>query len=72
MADGQEYGEEDPRHHTVKLKEMLNDAALHAREIIEKVADPRGQGLLETTAEVLIGLITAYDNYEQEAETAWR
>lgn len=43
MADGQEYGEEDPRHHTVKLKEMLNDAALHAREIIEKVADPRGK-----------------------------
>lgn len=27
---------------------------------------------LETTAEVLTGLITAYDHYEQKSEAAWR
>jgi hypothetical protein len=72
MTDPQEYPEDDPRHHTLKLKNMLNDTALHAREEIDKIADPRAQALFETTAEVLIGLITACEQYEQKAETAWR
>src|SRR5262249_15342787 len=67
-----EYAEDDPRHHTIKLKNTLNDTVHHAREDIDKIADPRGQVLFETTAEVLVGLITAYEHYEQKAETAWR
>lgn len=70
--DPHEYPEEDPRHHATKLKNMLNDTVVHARDDVEKIADPRGQALFETTAEVLIGLITAYEHYEQQAETSWR
>ena len=43
----------DPRHHTQKIKQMLNDAASHAREDVEKISDPNAQTLLGTTAEVL-------------------
>ena len=32
MADSQQYAHDDPRHHTNKLKGMLNDTAQHARE----------------------------------------
>jgi hypothetical protein len=44
----------------------------HLREDIEKVEEPRAQALFETSAEVLIGLKTAYTHYEEEAEVAWR
>jgi hypothetical protein len=72
MADSQQYAHDDPRHHTNKLKGMLNDTAQHAREDVGKVEDPKAQALFETTAEVLGGLITAYQHYEQRAEPAWR
>jgi hypothetical protein len=72
MTVPQHYGEDDPRHHTAKLKAMLNDTARHAREDIDKIDDPKAQALFETTAEVLIGLMTAYDHYEHKAEPAWR
>jgi hypothetical protein len=31
MTDQVQYAEGDPRHHTLKLKQMLNDTAAHAR-----------------------------------------
>ena len=32
MTDRMQYGENDPRHHTAKLKQMLTDVINHARE----------------------------------------
>jgi hypothetical protein len=72
MTDRQDYAENDPRHHTIKLKSMLDDTRRHAREDVGKTEDPKAQALFETTAEVLTGLITAYDHYEQKSEAAWR
>lgn len=71
MAETRDYHEGDPRHHTVKLKTMLDDALRHAREDIGKIKDPKAQALFEVTAEVLGGLINAYDDYELHAP-AWR
>jgi hypothetical protein len=71
MAEPQEYHEEGPRHHTVKLKAMLEEAREHAREDIGKIKHPKGQALFETTAEVLGGLLNAYSHYELSAP-AWR
>src|SRR6266511_5650963 len=59
MTDRQEYPEDDPRHHTIKLKSMLDDTRRHAREDVGQIEDPKAQALFETTAEVLTGLITA-------------
>jgi hypothetical protein len=51
---------------------MLNDAIEHVREDVGKISDPRGQALFETTAEVLDGLVRAYEDYEARSEEAWR
>jgi len=72
MADRQEFSEDDPRHHTIKLKGMLKDVAEHARDDVDKVDDPRAQALFETTAEVVAGLERAVEHFEQRSESAWR
>ena len=72
MATREQYSESDPRHHTMKIREMLRDVAQHAREDVGKVNDPKAQALFETTAEVLLGLSTAYEHFEQRSEEAWK
>lgn len=64
--------EADPRHHTSKIKGMLNDIVTHLRQDIDRVNEPKAQALFETTAEVLNGLVTAYSHYEQHSERAWK
>ena len=64
--------ESDPRHHTAKIKDMLAEVMQHAREDVPKIDDPKAQALFETTAEVLGGLIKAYDDYERKNEAAWQ
>jgi hypothetical protein len=72
MTDRMQYPESDPRHHTLKIKAMLQDSMQHMREDTGKVSDPKAQALFETSAEVLGGLITAYEHFEQRSEAAWR
>jgi hypothetical protein len=72
MTHPMQYAEGDPRHHTLKIKDMLNETMQHMREDVGKVSDPKAQALFETSAEVLHGLITAYDHFEQKSEAAWR
>lgn len=67
-----EFPESDPRHHTDKVRTMLDDLAKHLRDDVAAVSEPRAQALFETTAEVLIGLRTAYEHYEQGEEAAWQ
>ena len=69
MTDRMQFEESDPRHHT--QKQMLNETADHAREDVSKISDPKAQALFETTAEVLKGLVKAYDDFEQKREGAW-
>ncbi|MFN8475814.1 MAG: hypothetical protein U0822_26780 [Anaerolineae bacterium] len=68
----QQYSESDPRHHTANIERMLSDVINHVREDVQKVSDPKAQALFETTAEVLNGLVTAYEHYDRRAETAWK
>ena len=67
-----EYAESDPRHHTGNIRDMLEDLIQHLREDVTKVDDPRAEALFETTAEVLGGLVTAYEHFDGKAEEAWR
>jgi len=67
-----DFPESDPRHHTANIKGMLDEAARHCREDIGKIEEPKAQALFETTAEVLKGLITAYDHYERGSEKGMR
>ncbi len=68
----QQRPESDPRRHTANIKSMLTDAMNHAREDVGKIDDPKAEALFETTAEVLQGLITAYEHYEKKAGEAWQ
>lgn len=72
MANKTVRDDGDPRHHTAKVKDMLAGVVEHVRSDVGKVNDPKAQALFETTAEVLIGLKTAYEHYEQGTEAAWK
>ena len=72
MTDRSVFAEDDPRRHTVKIKDMLREAADHCRSDLDKVNDPKAQALFETTAEVLLGLVTAFEHFETRSESAWR
>ena len=64
--------EQDPVHHTQKIKAQMGLLIGHLREDIGRVAEPKARALFETTAEVLTGLVRAFDDYERQGEEAWR
>jgi hypothetical protein len=64
--------ERDPRHHTQKMQQRLQEIMNHLREDIGKVDEPQLKAMFETSAEVLGGLIKAFRDYEQKNEAAWR
>jgi hypothetical protein len=61
----------DPKVHCEHIQRQLEELILHARADIERVNEPRFQALLETTAEVLTGLKTAYQDYSEKREPVW-
>ena len=62
----------DPKVHSGNIQRMLHEVMDHARQDVEKVKEPRFQALLETTAEVLGGLETAFRHYSEGKERAWK
>ena len=62
----------DPHHHTRKMQKALQQIKDHLREDIAKVDEPQLKAMFETSAEVLGGLIKAFQDYEQKNEKAWR
>lgn len=62
----------DPKAHTENIKGELQKLADHLRKDIGRVDDPQAKALFETTAEVLLGLKTAFTHFDQGEEEAWR
>ena len=62
----------DAMAHVRNIRSLLNQTAEHARADLNMVEEPQARALFETTAEVLIGLMRAYEHYEQGSEAAWR
>jgi hypothetical protein len=62
----------DPIDHTTKLKKQFQDLIEHLRADVKKVDDPSAKALFEVSAEVLIGLHKAFEDYERKDEPAWR
>ena len=52
--------------------QMLDRLIQQVRSDIEQVDEPKAQALFETTAEVLLGLKKAYQDYQGGGEKAWR
>jgi uncharacterized membrane-anchored protein YhcB (DUF1043 family) len=64
--------ERDPRHHTQKMQQRLQETIGHLRADIEKVDEPQLKAMFETSAEVLGGLVKAFQDYEKKNEPAWQ
>ena len=62
----------NPIHHTRKIKARMRQLVEHLREDVGKIIEPKAQALFETSAEVLTGLVKAFDDYEQKSEAAWQ
>ena len=58
--------------HTQKIKARMRQLIEHLREDVGKVTEPKAQALFETSAEVLTGLVKAFNDYEKKNEAAWR
>lgn len=56
--------ETNPLWHTQKLKAQLSLLTDHLRQDSAVVTDPQAKALFETSAEVLRGLLKAFDDYE--------
>ncbi|HKB92233.1 MAG TPA: hypothetical protein VKC60_17080 [Opitutaceae bacterium] len=52
----------------LRLSELIDEC----RKDVSEVAEPKFQALLETAAEVLGSLKTAFADYDQGREPAWR
>ena len=63
--------EKDPKHHTQKMKQRLQETVTHLREDVRKVDEPQLAAMFETSAEVLGGLVKAFEDYEKKNENAW-
>ena len=72
MAENTTYPASDPRRHTAHIKESLAALERHLRDDTREVTDARAKALFETSAEVLTGLVKAFDDFEQRNEPAWR
>jgi hypothetical protein len=70
--NGNPYAESDPRYHTRNIKAWMHELIQHLREDVSKVDEPKAQALFETSAEVLNGLINAFEDYEKKNEAAWQ
>jgi hypothetical protein len=62
----------NPAYHTEKIKSEMKALIQHLRGDVDKVDDPQFKALLETSAEVIGGLVKAFNDYEQKNEAAWR
>jgi hypothetical protein len=62
----------NPQHHTQNMKKRLQETVDHLRQDIGTVDEPQLKAMFETSAEVLGGLIKAFDDYEKKNEAAWQ
>lgn len=63
--------ESDPIRHTQKIRDRLTGLIDHLRRDIDSVNEPQARALFETSAEVLGGLVNAFEHYETREEKAW-
>ncbi|MFA6238573.1 MAG: hypothetical protein WC635_14660 [Bacteriovorax sp.] len=61
----------NPKDHAQHIEFYLTELKNLCRKEINLVKDPKAKALFETTAEVLIGLETAFSDYQSENEGAW-
>jgi hypothetical protein len=54
------------------MKQRFSETIEHMRSDIDKVDEPQFKAMFETAAEVLVGLVKAFDDYKRKNEGAWK
>ena len=62
----------NPIHHKQKTKTRMRQLIEHLREDVGRVTERKVRALFETSAEVLTGLVKAFEDYDRKSEAAWR
>jgi hypothetical protein len=62
----------ETKRHSSIMQHALTDLVHQARKEIDNVEDPRFKAILETTAEVLIGLRKTFEDYSEGREQVWQ
>ena len=62
----------DPAPHVANVKAKLDELIGHLRKDVDRIEEPKAQALFETGAEVLEGLRTAFDHYQNGSEPGMR
>lgn len=63
---------ETSKNQSFMARRMMETLVVFMRESTRESTDPKAQALFETTAEVLQGVIKAFEHYEAKTESAWR
>ena len=61
-----------PVHHVRKMEKSLGDISAHLRADAAKVDEPQMTAMFQTAAEVLDGLVRAFQQYEDKKAGTWR
>ena len=62
----------NPLDHTSNIKKEFSTLVKHLRQDVSKINDPSAKALFEVSAEVIIGLKKAFEDYEKKNEEAWQ
>ena len=63
--------EQDPRLRAERVKRQLTDILKDLRHDIDTVEEPTLKAIMETSAEVVAGLLKTYQEYARRSESAW-
>lgn len=63
--------ESSPGYHIEKMSGELEKVIAHLREDIDKVDEPQFKAMFETSAEILGGIVKAFQDYQAKNESAW-
>ena len=62
----------EPQAHTKNIRGKFRELVQHLRDDVKRVDEPKARALFETAAEVITGLDTAFQHYEEKSEQAWK
>jgi hypothetical protein len=63
--------EQDPRFRAERIRRQLQETMKDLRHDIELIEEPQLKAIMETSAEVLAGLVKTLAEYARKSESAW-
>ena len=63
--------EYEPRARAERIRRQLQDTLKDLRHDIEHIEEPQLKAIMETSAEVVAGLLKTFQEYARKSESAW-